>query len=80
MAKRGPKFRTPEEIQAMVLPRFEKIKELMEMGYPRTAACKSIKISTNWLYTNFSPAQMQEIDQIYYSHLSGASATRKSRL
>ena len=71
MAKRGPKPQDPVLKEALVISRFNKIKELMEQGYPQYIACKKIKLDRHWIYYNFTPYQKAVLDQIYFSFSGG---------
>lgn len=74
MAQRGRKPQDPALKQALVISRFNQVKELMEQGYPKYIACKKLKLSRSWIYRNFTDKQMVILDQIYFGFSTGNRA------
>jgi hypothetical protein len=55
---------------------FNQIKNLMELGYTRTEACAKLKIDRNLIYRKFNSEQRRIIDEVYFSHSNGSTATQ----
>jgi hypothetical protein len=63
--------------QDIINNRFEEIKKLVSLGYPRYIACKKLKITRNVIYKYFSNEQLRELDELYFSYSNGFKAKYK---
>jgi hypothetical protein len=66
----------PKPTQDIINKRFEEIKELVNLGYPRYIACKKLKISRSIIYKYFNNEQLRELDELYFSNSNGSYATK----
>lgn len=70
------KIMKPKLSQDIINKKFEQIKELVDMGYPRYIACKKLKISRNIIYKYFNDEQLRQLDESYFSNSNGSWATK----
>lgn len=62
--------------QEVINSRFEQIKELVSLGYPRYIACKKLKIARIFIYKFLNNEQLRILDELYFSYSNGSSATK----
>jgi hypothetical protein len=61
----------PQLSQEVIKNRFEEIKKLVNLGYPRYIACKKLKIQRKFIYKYLNSEQLRELDEIYFQYSNG---------
>jgi hypothetical protein len=64
--------------QEVIKNRFEEIKKLVNLGYPRYIACKKLKITRVFIYKYLNYEQIRELDEIYFQHSNGNNKKYRS--
>lgn len=65
-----------KEKKLLVETRYNKVKELMELGLPKSVACDRLGLNRTLFDRNITDEQKRELKEIRYSFVKGSSCTK----